>query len=393
MIARLLSPEVQEFIKDHLTDDPFLLSLNAKKEADFPMKEAIKQIQSYQKARHKLPSWTKRKDIIWPPPISIEQASSEITGAHKASLVQGQSIVDLTGGSGVDTSFFANTFDEVHYVESNKQLCEIATHNLGVLSHHHVNVYRQTAEDFLERNKKVFDVIYIDPSRRAKDKKVFKIEDCAPNVVDILPACLKKAPSVLIKLSPLVDITLLLKTLSPNFIWVVGVKNEVKEVLCLVERNMRRCRIEAVKLDGGEPKSEFKFFQRQEKDAISEYSLPQTYLYEPNAAIMKSGAFKLIGKHFGLNKLQQHTHLYTSEQLVENFPGRIFKVGKQIKPSKKMIHQAFPTKKANVISRNYPISASQLKDKYLLKDGGEDFLIATTLMDGAKVLLKSERKV
>ena len=184
---------------------------------------------------------------------------------------------------------------------------------------------------------------------------------------------------------------MLLKTLSPNFIWVVGVKNEVKEVLCLVQRTMQRCRIEAVMLNENEQPVEFKFFLKQEKEAVSEYSYPQEFIYEPNPAIMKAGAFKLIGKHYGLHKLQLHTHLYTSIALIENFPGKVFKFEKLIKPGKKELHQAFPDKKINVITRNYPLTANQLKNKFKLKDGGDGFLIATTLMDGKKVILKCDR--
>ena len=173
------------------------------------------------------------------------------------------------------------------------------------------------AEDYLAENTRPFDCIYIDPARRSKDKKVFKLEDCSPNLFDIVPEGLKLAPKILVKLSPLIDISLLLNALSPNFIWIVGVKNEVKEVLCLVERKMTTCRIEAVMLNEGSQPQEFKFFRKQEKEAITEFSLPLKYIYEPNASIMKAGAFKLIGKHYGLLKLHQHTHLYTSEKNLE----------------------------------------------------------------------------
>lgn len=391
MIEKLLSSEVQKFIKDHQHDDPFMLSLKSKVETGFPLPEAIEQIESQQRAKGKLSSWIEKGNIIWPPPISIEQASSDITATYKASLINGRSIVDLTGGSGIDTASFSNNFEEIHYVEPNTHLCELANHNFNVLGKTHIQIHNQSAENFLEKNQQNFDAIFIDPSRRDQDKKVFKIEDCTPNLADILPDCLKAAPNVLIKLSPLVDISLLLKTLSPNFIWAVGVKNEIKEVLCLVQRNMQRCRIEAVMLNDNDQPVVFKFFLKQEKEAISIYSLPQKYIYEPNASIMKAGAFKLIGKHFNLNKLHQHTHLYTSDQLLENFPGRIFKIEIQIKPNKKEIQRVFPDKKVNVITRNYPLNPNQLKSKFQLNDGGEYFLIATTLMDGKKALLKCER--
>ena len=393
MIKKLLSPEVQKFIKDHLNDDPFLLTLNSKAEPSFPLTDAIQQIESHQKALGKLDTWISKENIIWPPPISIEQASSDITAQFKSSLIYGKSIADLTGGSGIDTFYFAEQFEQVHYVESNDHLCEQATHNFEVLERKNIKIHNKTAEEFLRTKQRNFDAIFVDPSRRNKDKKVFKIEDCSPNLVDILPGCLEAAPDVLLKLSPLVDISALLKTLSPNFIWVVGVKNEVKEVLCLVQRSMQRCRIEAVMLGNGEGPIEFKFFLKQEKEANSEYSFPKKFIYEPNASIMKAGAFKLIGKHFGLYKLHKHTHLYTTDELVENFPGRIFEIKKQIKPNKKEILESFPDKKVNIITRNYPLSSNKLKSKFQLRDGGDDFLIATTSMDGKKVLLKCERTI
>jgi hypothetical protein len=267
----------------------------------------------------------------------------------------------------------------------------MARHNFNVLEKRNIQIYHTTAQTFLADNQVSYDAIFIDPSRRSENKKVFKIADCSPHLLDVLPQCLKFAPKVLVKLSPLVDISLLLKTLSPNFIWVVGVKNEVKEVLCLVERKMQRCRIETVMLHDNVDRTEFKFFLKQEKEAVSEFSLPQKYIYEPNAAIMKAGAFKLIGKHFGLKKLHQHTHLYTSDELVDNFPGKVLTLLGQLKPGKKEILKAIPDGKINVITRNYPVSPAQLKAKLGLEDGGDDFLIGTTLMKSTKALLFCER--
>jgi predicted O-methyltransferase YrrM len=391
MIEKLLSPEVQKFIKDHQDDDPFLLSLKARETDDFPTREAIEQIQSLQKAQSKLLRWVATEGIVWPPPISIEQSSSEATAKFKASLVHGKSIVDLTGGMGVDVSFFSDSFNQVHYVEPNEQLCQIAKHNFRVLEKINIQIHPSTAETFLAENQDSFDALYIDPSRRSENKKVFKVEDCSPNLLDILPESLKIAPKVLVKLSPLVDISLLLKTLSPNFIWVVALKNEVKEVLCLVERKMQRCRIETVMLHDNVDRTEFKFFLKQEKEAVSEFSLPQKYIYEPNAAILKAGAFKLIGKHFGLKKLHQHTHLYTSNELVDEFPGKVLTIIDQLKQDKKAINAAIPDGKINVITRNFPLSSSQLKNNFKLKDGGDNFLIGTTLFDGKRVLLVCTR--
>ncbi|MCK5704697.1 MAG: RsmD family RNA methyltransferase, partial [Cyclobacteriaceae bacterium] len=211
MIDHLLKPEVQEFIKDHQTDDPFALSLKSKSRKDFPLKEAIEQIHSLQKAKLKIPGWVAVENIIWPQPVSIEQSSSEITALFKSELIYGKSIVDLTGGMGADTGYFAERFAETHYVESNPDLAAIARHNFDVLKKNNITVYNDDAEKFLNKCTIHFDAIFLDPSRRIQNKKVFKIEDCAPNLYEIVPKCLKLTNQLLIKLSPLVDLSLLIK--------------------------------------------------------------------------------------------------------------------------------------------------------------------------------------
>ncbi len=388
MIEKLLSPEVQKFIKDHQLDDPFLLSLNAIKDADFPLNEAIEQIQSYQKARKKIPSWAVVNHIIWPPPISIEQASSEITARFKSSLVHGKYLLDLTGGMGIDTFYFANSIQEVHYVEPDRHLCDVATHNFGMLAKGSIQIHHQKSEVFLYENKRHFDAIYIDPSRRSENKKVFRIEDCSPNLKEILPLCRKTSDQILIKLSPLVDLSYIIREFNQVDIWIVAVKNEVKEVLSLIRSNEKMAKIHAVDLNtDGNIHTEFSFFQQDESEAFSEFSAPLNYLYEPSAAILKAGAFKLIGKHFGIKKLHPNTHLYTSDRLIDNFPGKVFLIKSHVNFSKKEIQKFFPDKKVNVVTRNYPLSANQLKTKFRLKDGGDQFLLGITLMDGKKALI------
>ena len=391
MIEQLLKNEVQKYIKDHQHDDPFALSLKSKPLKDFPLREAIEQIQAFQKARYKIPSWAATENIIWPAPLSVEQSSSEATAKFKADLIHGKTMVDLTGGMGVDTSFFAEKFEEVFYVESEPELTEVATHNFNVLGKNNISICGEHAEEFLEKQSNQIDAIFIDPSRRVKDKKVFKIEDCAPNLYEIIPKCLQFSNQVLIKLSPLVDLSLLIRELNPNRIWVVGAKNEVKEVLCLIQNNKREVRIEAVMLKENTGPDFFKFLYHKEAETTCDFSMPLKYIYEPNAAIMKTGAFKLIGNHYGLKKLHLHTHLYTSTELVKNFPGKILEIKKQIKPNKKEISELAPNNKINVFTRNYPLTPAQLKKKYKLKDGGDDFLIGTTLMNGKKALLFCER--
>ena len=398
MIDQLLNPEVQEFIKDHQFDDPFALSLKSKPREDFPLKEAIEQIHSLQKAKHKIPGWVAVENIVWPPPLSVEQSSSEITAKFKAEQIHGKSMVDLTGGMGVDTGFFANGFAETHYVESNLHLVAIAQHNFDVLKKNNITVYNDYAEDFLNKSKSHFDAIFLDPSRRIKSKKVFKIEDCVPNLYEIVPKCLKLTNQLLIKLSPLVDLSLLIKDFTPVKIWVVSVKNDVKEVLCLIRNEKLRTLIFAVDLqDHGElmpacPVGRlFGFNKKEETKAENVFSLPLKYIYEPSAALLKSGAFKLVGYRFRLKKLHVNTHLYTSDELIKDFQGRVFLLKEQIKPDKKEISRIAPNNQINVLTKNYPLSSAQLKKKFSLKDGGENFLIGTTLMEGKKVLMLCKR--
>jgi len=387
MIDKLLLPEVQKFIKDHQFDDPFLLSLHAKKSKTFPYKEAIEQIQSLQKAKTKHPVWAEKENIIWPSPVSIEQSSSEVTAKYKTKLLQGDSMIDLTGGMGVDSCFFAGKFKRIDFVESDKHLCELAKHNFSVLGKNNINVHNDKAEDFIDAYSCKVDAIYIDPSRRSAGKRVIKIQDYSPDLCGIIPKCKVISDQILVKLSPMVDLGLLIQNFKPTNIYVAAIKNEVKEVLCLIRHETLNPRIHAVDLDlNSGIISEFKFIYQNEARAKSEFSLPQKYLYEPNAAILKAGAFKLIGKHYGLKKLHQHTHLYTSDELVENFPGRIFMIKNQIKGDKKEMAILFPGRKANVITRNYPLSASQLKKKLGLQDGGDSFLLGTTQLSGQKVL-------
>jgi predicted O-methyltransferase YrrM len=390
MIEKLLSSEVQKFIKDHQNDDPFLLSLKFDKEAGFPIKKAIEQIQSGQKAKSKLPTWYAKKDIIWPAPVSVEQSSSELTAKFKASLVSGRTIADFTGGMGVDTCYFADQFEKVVYIEPNPDLSDLAKHNFSILGRE-VLIIRSTAEEFVRENKQVFDAIYLDPSRRVKTQKVFKIEDCAPNLYQIVPECVKIADQVLIKLSPLVDLSLLVRDFGPNNIWVVAVKGEVKEVLCLIGRDQKTVKIHAVDLFDHDRSVTFDFNAEEESQTQSQFSFPLQYLYEPNAAILKAGAFKLIGKNYQLYKLHQHSHLYTSDVLVKEFPGKILKIRKSIGLNKKDIHKSLPSKIINVITRNFSLDAGQLKKKVGLKDGGDQFLVGTTIMDSRKVLLICDR--
>lgn len=385
-----LEPEIIEYIKGHLHDDPFSLSLQAKKSAIANIEEAILQIQARQKALKKLPSIAEDFDLIFPPPVSVEQASSEVTARFKSHLFSGKSFVDLTGGMGIDSLFFSDNFTELTYVEAKGELCELAAYNFGILGKKNIGIVQSSAEEYLSKMDPS-DLIYLDPSRRSEDqKKVFRIEDCLPNILEMEEELVRNGKNVLIKLSPLADIKDTFQKLKfLQKVWVVAVKNECKELLCLLSDSGRRERsVEAVNI--AEKENKYLFSLDREEELTVDPGPVADYLYEPNAAIMKAGAFKLISTDFNLNKLHKNSHLYSSDKLI-SFPGRIFQIKDIVKPDKKAIKSAIGDWKVNVISRNFHLKPEDILKKFKLKPGDDKFLIATTLFDNSRVLLLCDR--
>ena len=349
----------------------------------------------------KLPSWAENMSILFPAKISLEQCSSEATALYKAGLVSGESLVDLTGGFGVDCSFLSRKFSSVDYLEQNEELCQIAEHNFKALG---LNIKVNNAEsvEFLKKMPAV-DCIYIDPARRdVKGKKTADLSLCSPNLLEIRDILLDKCNTLLIKLSPMFDISSALEVFPECAeVHVVSVKNECKELLLLVKKGFcGEVEIVCVDLDElsrrvddrqGIVKPEITSVAsnlRKEKGEIISYSFPKAYLYEPNASIMKAGLFKTVAKRYNVEKLHPSTHLYTSEELVENFPGRTFKINRVTKVQKKEIPNI---EKANLSIRNFPGNVADLKKKLKLKDGGDVYIFACTLHDNSKVLIICEK--
>lgn len=340
-------------------------------------KDILEQIKSKKKAKAKLPTWFEQKDIIFPPTISMEQCSSELTAQYKAQLISGKKLVDLTGGFGIDTYYLSQSFEETHYVERNDKLCEIAHHNFELL-HANVSVNNQAAEEVLQRVDH-FDWIYLDPARRDNvNNKVFRLEDCTPNVITLQDELLQRSENILIKLSPMLDIKQgLLQLKHVSEVHVIAVNNEVKELLFTIKRGfLGDVQIHCVNLNQ-KARSEVSFNYQVEESTESEFSEVQKYLYEPNAAVMKAGAFKSIGNRFGLKKIDRHTHLYTSLELTENFPGRAFRIVKEL-PLNKKLKSTFPEMKANIAVRNFPLPVQQIRKKTGIKEGGEHYIFAFT---------------
>jgi hypothetical protein len=393
VLKNLLTSEVQEFIRDHQLDDERQLVLKHKSIAGVPSSFIADQIAGRRKAKDKLPTYYNSEGIIYPHGINLEQTSSEQTARFKCALISQLNLppsrgtvqrqrfgqgVDLTGGFGIDTYFLSQVFHQFHYIEPNTGLLEMACHNHNTLGAVNIEYHNASAEEFLDQLTQQVDFIFIDPSRRSQNKKVFTLSDSEPDIVVLQKKIFSKTDVLLIKASPLLDIKLGLKELdSVKKVWVVSVENEVRELLFLCEKNFSaEPVIEAVNLPrNGSPES-FDFLFSEEAMVAVQFADPLIYLYEPNASILKAGAFKMISKQFNLLKLQTNTHLYTSNTLVENFPGRIFKVEALVKPDPKTIKEFFPDKKANVSTRNYPLSVDELKKKTGISDGGDKYLLA-----------------
>ena len=346
----------------------------------------LQQVEGRERTADKLPTFAAIDDWWYPVRLSCEQCSSEATARYKASIlrrtIRGR-LLDLTGGYGVDTYFLSEHFDHTDYVEQNAELCRIATHNFAAKP---ITIHHSTAEDFLASVGQ-YDLIFLDPARRdSHGGKVFRLEDCTPNVVELLPALLTHGKRIMIKLSPMLDITQAVTTLSQVTwdIYVVAIKNEVKEVLLLSGGSGR---ITAIDLSKKEQAFTFTREEEINSEAINVRSTINSeainYLYEPNAAILKAGAYKLVAQRFGLQKLDVNTHLYTSETLVENFPGRVWKV-KEPTPT---LPKGKEMKQANVLVRNYPLTAEQLKKKLHLRDGGTAFVIGCRVAGKPTVFL------
>lgn len=377
-IDNLLRPEVQHFIRQQENSDEKMLVLKHKSVAGVSIQDIAKQIAGRKKARDKFPIYYNTTEIVYPPSLSLEQSSSEATAKFKSGLFEGNIAADLTGGLGVDSFFLSKKFKSLVFVEPDHQLISIAAHNHNILGARNINYINQQAENFAVAIAHHFDLIYIDPSRRNFSRKVVALADCQPDVIALLPKLLPHATVVMIKASPLLDISKTLNDLEfVEKVFVVSVDNECKELLFICKQQFQgKPEISAIDLKhNGTVHTDFSFNPGDELNSSVGYSPPLTFLYEANAAIMKSGAFKFVAEKFNLKKIAPNTHLYTSNTLEAKFPGRIFKIETELKSDPASLSDWLPDGKANVLTRNYPLTANQLRKKLRLKDGGEKFVI------------------
>lgn len=388
MDKSILHIENQDFINNNLNTDTSTLLFKKHDGLSLDIKVLIEQIEAKKRCQKKLPTWFGTSNIYYPNKLNIEQTSSEITAKYKANLISGNSIIDLTGGFGVDSFYFSKHFKSVIHCEINKELSQMVSHNYKQLGAEHIQTIAKDGLTFLKESTLNFDWIYIDPSRRHDSKgKVFFLKDCLPNVPEHLHVLFEHSNNLMIKTSPLLDLSVGLKELKHvKTIHVVAVNNEVKELLWMLEKEKHTedVQIETINIKNKDNQY-FGFRFQDETQAQSKWSLPLNFLYEPNAAILKSGGFHSVSKQFQLKKLHQHSHLYTSNDLME-FPGRRFKI-EDILPFNKKAFKKAAIAKANITTRNFPESVDSIRKKLNLKDGGNTYIFATTNLENEKILI------
>lgn len=387
MDLNILSSEIQEYIVKNIGVSISNLAL---KKNPFPEVEWISilnQIEAKTKAKDKLPTWFSTLNIIYPTKISVEQTSSEKTASYKSTIVSGDSLIDLTGGFGVDDYYFVKKIKAVAHCEINPDLSDLVKHNFEQLNTKNITCYAGDSLATLTSLNKKWDWIYIDPSRRNDAKgKVFMLKDCLPNVPENLDFYFKNSSSILIKTAPLLDISAgLLELKNVKSIHIVALENEVKELLWELH-NEYEGTITIKTVNIVKDKTETFEFVLNEESELPHFSLPQKYLYEPNSAIMKSGGFDEVSTFFKVNKLHKFSHLYTSEELI-NFPGRIFEIVNTMPYNKTEMKIHLENKQANITTRNFPDTVESIRKKWKIKDGGNVYCFFTTDVNNHKTAL------
>ncbi|MDR6967155.1 precorrin-6B methylase 2 [Flavobacterium arsenatis] len=381
----IVDTEIQEFINENIGKDVSKLALQKNPFPEFNWTEILNQISAKTKAKDKLPTWFSTKNIIYPSKISVEQTSSEKTAFYKSTLVSGESLIDLTGGFGVDDYYLSKQINKVIHCEINEQLSEIVKHNFEKLKIENIECLSGDSLDVLQNLNTKFDWIYIDPSRRNDAKgKVFMLKDCLPNVPELLDLYFSYSQKILIKTAPILDISAGLSELkNVKTIHIVAVENEVKELLWEIHKSYNGS-ISIKTINLSKQTEIFDFALDENTDPI--YDLPKKYLYEPNSAIMKSGGFDAICNQFKVDKLHQHSHLYTSSELIA-FPGRVFAIEDRFAYNKNNMKEIFENKKFNITTRNFPETVETTRKKWKIKDGGNQYCFFTTDMNNDKIVL------
>lgn len=380
----ILQPSVQDYISKNQQADVSKIALAKPIFEEISAAELAGQISAKKKSKTKLPTWYKQENIYYPVLLSIEQCSSEQTAAYKANLAKGERLIDLTAGFGVDSFFFAKKCKSVFSCEINRELATISAHNAKTLNAENITVLAQDGIEFLKNAELNFDTIYVDPARRSESAKVFKLKDCTPDVTSHIDEWLQKSNRIIIKTAPLLDISAGLAELkNVSEIHIVSVKNECKEILWVIDRKVTtETEIVCATINQTTKKLSFPISLLQSSTRISK-SIPKGYLYEPDVALLKSGAFNYIAEKFDLQKLHQHSQLYFSDVFKADFLGRIFEIENACSVTELKKMNALS---GNVIVRNFPEKAENLVKKYKIKPHNTKFIIFTKMNDGNLVL-------
>jgi len=386
-----LNEITKQYIRENLNADVPTLALK-KAPVGTDVSLALRQIAARQLLKKKVPQWAENEDLLFPAHLSIEQCSSEATAKYKANLLGGDTIADLTGGLGVDSYYLAQNFRQADYVERQSELCELARHNFSVLEAG-IKVWNVAAEDYLNECG-LRDCIFVDPARRDEHgHKTVSIGDCTPDVAALQDMLLEKASTVMVKLSPMLDINQALEELRHvKQVHVVAVANECKELDFILERGYQgETQLVCVNLLTEQPKMCFALEEERNCQCKLANGVLK-YLYEPHPALMKAGCFKLLTERFEVLKLHKNSHLYTSDKLVPDFPGRVFDVEGWSIYNKKIKQELLAdVDKASIAVRNFPLTVAELRKALRIGDGDEVYLFATTLRGEKKVVIRTKK--
>ena len=383
------------FVKEHREEDVRTLALQARRDGDIDLPWALDQIQGWQTARRKLPSWAAIEGIIYPPHLSMEQCSSEATARYKCQIVDSlpagshETLIDLTGGFGVDFSYLATRAKRAVYVERQEHLCEVARHNFVLLGLDHTDVINAQAEDTLRdlHTDRATTIIYLDPARRdSNSARTYAIADCVPNVLELQDVLLERANHILIKLSPMLDWHKAVSDLGGHVaeVHIVSAGNECKELLMLLSTDHNGDpTIHCINDDQSLPFSP----SRDAQPLLIADDDHAACLYEPNASVMKAGCFEVLTGRYPVKALAADSHLFVSDDVIGDFPGRGFAIDAMTTMNKKELARALAgVTRANVATRNFPMTAQQLRQRLGLKDGGDCYIFGTTTAAGQRML-------
>jgi hypothetical protein len=379
----ILNTQVQEYINNLLDEDYKKIVFKKSPFTTVSSQEIFQQVFGRTIAKSKLPTWFASKNIYYPPKLNLEQTSSEQTALFKASLFKGSCMADLTGGFGIDSYFFSKSFKHCDYFEQQEELCKVATHNFKALGANNITV---ACTDGIKALKGQYDLIYLDPARRdVKKSKVFRLEDCSPNILDSLDTLFTFANRIMIKTSPMLDLSLGIEQLvRVTSIYAVAVNNELKELLWVLESKaaQQQIMVNAINFTASDMQKNSFVWGTTHQVA---YGMPKSYLYIGNAALMKLGHFGYLSQHYKVEKLHKDSHFFTSDKKIA-FPGRCFEI-QEVLPYNKTTMKSFEKSTFLVISRTFPLNVKDLRKRWKIKDGGNKYLIFTTLQNGDKAVL------